>query len=676
MNVSMLRQSLPLLFALLPVAAYAQSPSPVLIQSGAQIQLPVPANADKPRLQITLAGSNSVLDDERANIQNGVATARLEADPGTYDVRVVSSDKARTPLGVSRRFQIPGFKREAGRWLFNGSAVAYQGTNPPALNSFLPNLKRSVKTKLPVSVATTAPIKWDVASLGVEFPDTVATSTFPINLTDIAGERAKFQAQQAALNAANPKGALLLSEPFVGYKARSYQQARIETLSPLVDGIIIDCDSPAYATNTYQVAFPNPLLKIARRNVEESLNFDLPVFARFATPESDPAMLRAFQDGASGIIVPEGTTSPFLDVLARQSARFAGAVTIEDVGLQAEDFDRFAPLLRYAGRIPLLARLPGDGNSPDKDNNKNAESLFVAFDSSTTAATLDKIESASRLGVTIYCEGTLPSALLSKWGTITRTTLTALPESRVSTVTLSEPWFWGTLNDQNFDALQTLTITVNPSVAAQTKDVKGEARETVARPLARFNGDPNAIMLCPVGKGRVIWAPFDVSRPTTEAGQNPTAFTKEIDQLIPTELATSYYGRPKLNMDVSYYAAIAGAMQASLVSYQAPPLASSNISVALRALPADPTNPKSSSVSLVAFFNSSNAPIDIDAQVRGDGTFALDLMIDQPVTTTIRDFATRMKLQIPANGFRWVAIAKDAQAWNDAAKKGVRAQLK
>ena len=628
----MLRRTLPFLLVLAPTIAFAQTPT--TISSGAPIQIPVPANAQKPRLQVLLAGTNTVLDEERANVQNGVAVAKLEADPGLYDVRLVSNDKARTPLGLVSRFQIPGFKREAGRWLFNGSPVNYASAYPGAMTSPLLNLRRDKKVKLPFVIPMTQP-------LGL--PELLANGLV-VNATSATG------------SSTNPDAARFL---FVG---SNDDGAAIERVASSADAIVIDGNNQS-------------LLKIARRNAEEAPNFDLPIFVQFQTAPSPIDELQAFQAGASNIIVPGGTSNPVLDVLTRQSARFSGAVTLEDVGMQAKDFDRFAPILRRAGRVPLLARLPGDGNGEKKADDKGAESLFVSFDSSTDATTLGKIERAAKVGATIYCEGVLPTSLFSRWGEITKTQVAPLAASKKSTLTLSEPWFWGTINEQNFDVAQSLTINVKPSIAAQTKDVRGVAVETVARPIARFNDDPNGIMLCPVGKGRVIWAPFDVSG---------TALSRLLELAVLGNvsggLGTTTPAKPSTpvspDLRTAYYAAIAGAMQPALVNFSATSGDAAGVTVALRAIPAVADNPKSSLISLVAFFNESNAPVDLDARVRGNGGYALDLMTDQTVPLKVRDFGTRMSLSIPANGFRWIAIAKDAQGWNDAGKDKVKARLR
>ena len=632
----MLRRTLPFLLVFAPLIARAQTPT--TIQAGQTIQIPVPSDAGKVRLQLLSAGTNLVLDDARARLDNGVAVARLDADPGTYDVRVVSNDKARTPLGPVARFQIPGFKREAGRWLFNGSPVVVEGANPATVTSFVPNLRRDGKVKLPVVMATGGVLKWDVQQLMNNIlPPPPNRLRLGIETTgDIFGSKRTDAAYIASPTTARD----------------------VEQFAPQADALVINNLT---------------ILKIARRNVEEAPNFDLPVFAQFQTAPSPTESLAAFQAGASNIIVPDGATNPVLDVLTRQAVRFTGAVTLEDVGLRAKDFDRFAPILRRAGRVPLLGRLPGEGNGEKKSDEKSAESLFVAFDGATDAATLDLIERAAKVGATIYCEGALPPALFNRWSDITKVQIAALPAPKRATLTLAEPWFWGTLNDANFDVSQTLTVSVKPSLAAQTKDVKGQARETVARPIARFNDDPNGILLCPIGKGRVIWAPFDVYvQPMLKVLPIISRQRQRISDglLIDTDLS------PLALDKTAYYAAVAGAMQPALVEYAATKGDASGVSVALRALPADPTNPKTSAVTLVAFFNQSRAPVDLEANVRGDATYALDLMTDQPVPVKVRDFGSRLSLSVPANGFRWLALAKDASAWNDAGKGKVRARLR
>lgn len=670
----MLRQTLPLFLVLSPLAARAQTSAPILIASGAQIQVPVPAGADKPRLQVLLAGSTSVLDDERAQIQNGVAVARLEADPGTYDVRVVSGDKARTPLGSVRRFFIPGFKREAGRWLFNGSPVVYAGQNPAPLTSFVPNLRRDKKVKLPFVIPTNGGLRWDVLVPGQPVAD---TRRLFMGFEGVA---------VAALNGSTGTGGYVLpSVTSSGLSpvaatilfAQPEQPLRVlEDLAPQADAVVVGGNSQT-------------LLKIARRNAEEASNFDLPIFAGFQSVPSPSDELQAFQAGASGLIVPEGTSNSVLDILSRQSARLSGAVTLEDVAVPARDFARFAPVLRRAGRVPLVARLPGEGNGVKRSDDKIAESMLISFDQTTEATTLDKIERATKVGATIYCEGALPPALWPKWSQITKLQI-APAAPKTQTLSLGDPWFWGTINDQNFDVSQTLALTVKPSITKQIKDVKGEARETITRPIARFNGDPNGIMLCPVGRGRIIWAPFDVTVPTLSVqsaaiGSTPVASSApgSAPDVVSDALAT---GNSRGNSSVpspitptqqtAYYAAVAGGMQPSLVSYDVTRGDASGVSVALRATRTEPNDAQSVSATLVSFFNSANEPVDLNASVRGDGAFALDLETDQPLAATVRDYSTRVILTVPANGFRWIAIAKDEQTWAGIGKTSVRAQLK
>jgi len=643
----MFRRTLPLFLVLAPIVARAQTPSPGLVQSGASIQVPVPPNADRPRLQLLVGGTSTVLDDERANMQNGVAVARLEADPGTYDVRVVSNDRARTPLGISRRFLVPGLKREAGRWLFNGSPVAYAGQNPATTTSFVPNLRRDdKKIKLPYVLPTSGLLKWDV------LPSTYAAGT---NLKCLfVGAQASFMIVIAGGLPIGDGNYVLVRFPLASASTNAasifspYNTPRaLDVLAPQTDAVLIEGNNQT-------------LIKIARRNAEEAPNFDLPIFAQFQSAPSPLDCLQAFQSGASGLIVPEGATNPVLDILSRNSARLSGAVTLEDVGLRAPDFERFAPVLRRAGRVPLLARLPGEGNGEKKSDDKIAESLLVAFDEKTDVATLDKIERAAKVGATIYCEGALPPALFNRWSEITKVQITGLLNAKKETVSLDDPWFWGTINDQNFDVSQTLTLTVKPSLSSQIKDVKGEAKETVARPIAKFNDDPNAIMLCPIGRGRVIWAPFDVTDP------------------LLVKIARGYVPSTSINptLRTAYYSAVAGAMQPALVTYEATRGDASGVSVELRATRNDPTDEKSVSATLVSFFNSSNVPVDLDASVRGDGPYVLDLENDQTLPATVRDFSTRVSLTVPANGFRWIVIAKDAQTWNDAGKNSVRARLR
>ena len=292
---------------------------------------------------------------------------------------------------------------------------------------------------------------------------------------------------------------------------------------------------------------------------------------------------------------------------------------------------RLEPLLadlRAAGRVPLVGQLPDE-------KNPKGESNMILLDDSTTSSTLDGIKTAATAGNTVYLEGLPAPALYGKMGDITGTQLRALSAPREDVLTLDDPWSWGAISGREFNVTQRVSLTIKQSLAAQTKEEKGLAIETVPRPTAKLTGDPNGWMICPVGKGRIFWMP------QTFRDAN----------------------RPDLT---GYYAAVAGAMQPALVALDGE---RAEVRVALRATQGQ--------TALLGLFNEGATPAKLSVGLRGDATYALDMLSEKTIPNRVIGFQTKFDIEVPSGGYRWLALSSSAEILEQEREfKRVKARLK
>lgn len=637
-----------------------------LFSSGATVSTPLSSPNSKVRLQVRLGENGPILDDESANVVGNFAQKRLDAEPGIYSLQAVSSDKTRAPLGAKVSVQIPGFKREAGRWLLNGSMFFQAGENRGAA-PFLGGLRRDKKGKLPLVVTSSAPLKWNLLQpdlsgaepdfaarwksklsvqagqqfVGVNYSASFGNSAImPAPSVNREVEIARFKAFRAALDTVAPEAALVLKLERADLEPER-AASLLDALAPLADAIQLSHQRGFSAEQT-EARF-EWLLKVARRAVEEQPDFDLPVLVSFAQTPTDAQILDFYQNGATGFIFPENIApSPQIArILGSQTAFLSGAVTLEDAAIAPANSPKAAnwsQILRASGRIPLLGRLP-------KSDEKISESLMIALESTTTNAEIDAISDATTRGATIYVEGAPPDTLLKRWGDLTGTVLEKIGPKNEELI-FDDPWFWGRISGQSLSVSQTLKITIKQSLAAQAREERGKAVETQPRALAKLTGDPNGMIAAPVGKGKIVWMPHALS------GAANAALTRD------------------------FYAAIAGNLGAALVSFQAETGDASRVSVRVRATNVAKES-KIGATSLISFFNAGSAPVTLKVEARGAGEWVYDLASEKQISSDVRGFSSRFSLQIPANGWNYLAIAPTQAAWNQARQRvNWRAQLK
>ena len=640
----------------LAFGAQAQIQTPVtvapaqIVASGATVTVPLATNDAKVRLR--LRNGAAYLDEETARREGNSASARLDAEPGLYEIRARSTDKSGAYVAPPLNVIVPGLRREAGVWLFNGSlwipkaglapdkvrvgGTFYDNTlaeNNPNLKDtmgpvdlsptyFLPDLKREGKAKLPNSIPTKSPLNWNVVFASAP-TGASALPTPPLGgpnlgfLVQARGDGANFA--QSAQNAGE-------RTIILGVNATDPLAAtQLQTAAREADAVALKFDGAApFAPQLWP-------LKMARRQAEETKDFDLPIFADVSAGNlSDAQLLEIYQDGATGFIAAPGAPAPaWIGAWNDNSNWLLGAVTLEDMGvLPAPGVERLLTDLRQGGRIPLAGQLP-DEKRP------KGESVMALLGDYTTAADLDGFKKAASEGQTLYLEGLPAPALYGKIGDITGTLATALPAPREDELTLDDPWIWGALRGTELPVLQRVRVTVKKSLAAQTKNEKGMAIETTPRPAGKLSGDPNGWMVCPVGKGRIFWLPHAL-RDTSNAK-------------LPT-----------------YYAAVAGGMQPALVSLSGD---AANVRVALRST--------SGQTGLLALFNDGDAPAKLGVSVRGDAALVTDLMSGKTIDNTVVGFATQFEVTVAPRAFAWLALARTPQDFDkERAAKRVKGRLK
>lgn len=564
------------------------------------------------------------MDEETGKREGNVVTARLEAEPGLYEIRARSTDKSGRYVGEPLDIVVPGLRREAGVWLFNGSIWIPKATLTSASPTYLSNLKREGKTKLPVSIATPNLLSWNAVPALVTADGVGTPSSMPIVGGPAVGTWVT--ARGATTNAAQLKSLGQNRTIILGVNATDPLAAQqLQTAARQSDAVALQFDAAQpFAPQLWP-------LKMARRMAEETADFDLPIFADVSvTKLSDAQLLEIYQSGATGFIANPGAPVPvWAKVWNDNSNWLLGAVTLEDMGvLPAPNVERLLADLRQGERIPLVGQLPNE-------KNPKGESVMALLGDQTTAADLDGFKKAASEGYTLYLEGLPAPALYPKIGEITGTQVAALPAPREENLTLDDVWIWGALQGVELPVTQRVALTVKKSLAAQTKEQKGMSIETQPRAAGRLTADENGWMVCPVGKGRIFWLPH----------------------------ALRDTNNPRLP---AYYAAVAGGMQSALVSLEGD---TANVRVALRATPGQ--------TALLALFNDGDAPAKLNVSARGDATLVQDLMSGETVESQISGFQVRFELMVPARGFRWLALASTQETFDkERATKRVKGRLK
>jgi hypothetical protein len=604
----------------------------------------------------------SEMDARFVPVPGGVqAVIRVEADPGTYEVRLVSADKDRKPLAAPARLTVPGLRREAGWWLLNGSLFSVPAVESAAATSLISGLARGGKVKFPVLIpsVTTEPMAWrtlplppltDMAVPGYDFaklsadlrarlaapggpalgfsltvrPEAKPAGAPAVELTP-AQKKAIVASLRTTLNGVAPGAALILDVDGQNIFAAD----DIDDLAPSCDAVMLRYHGVPPESALWS-------LKVARRAVEEQPDYDLPVFVNYdpqAGPPADRFLFDCLMGGATGFVLPPGYRPAWAGLVESNFPLFVGAVTLEDSPLPLlHGSYRFYEPLREGGRIPLLGRLA-------RDDKNSGDPLMLLLDKNTDQMEIEGIKRAATQGLTMYIEGvpdvTKPE-LLKSLGELTGTTITALPKPVTNQLTLQDPWLFGTARGLEFPVQQIVSVKTKPSLAAQTRAQRGLDNITAPRFAGQLADDPAGIVVYGVGKGRVIWLPHPISIPNAETSLwGPPAPKSAADLMLDSHRA-------------SYYAALAGTMQSALVRVT-PAKDTDHAPLAALRLSKGKT-------SLLALFNDQPTPVTANVATRGLSEAVIDLGTGQDLKSSQYGYETSFQITVPANGWSLVAL--------------------
>ncbi|MBV9867902.1 MAG: hypothetical protein JO316_21315 [Abitibacteriaceae bacterium] len=743
--------ALQLAFAGVPVAAQNTRPS----QSGAApaTQLPVlqaeptslgpntvvtlnlTANfpVPNPRLRVGLfeAGRPIMLADVIRDFvqRNGSyqTSITIQGDPGAYELRIVSNDKAHAALSQSAPLLIPGVHREAGWWLLNDSPFFTDAGNlgnnlnnvaptaPTTGPLFLPALKRDLNHKgkvQPHNVFTAAPVNWNVIKLpalhdattneppldwrasianalrtaqasaarnylGFELP-IAAHNNIPLAGADVNLIK---QIRQLVENQA-PDAALLLGVEVNDDPSSEAAVEAINAYGAFCDGVVIHAGA---ADSIWPV-------KAARRLAEEQAGYDLPIFVqgqdvteegRLNVVSPPLSSLDYFMSGATGLISQNDPAVAWQRVVARNLPLFLGSVTLEDIGVLPlpeslgagnEATPQLYRTLRDAGRVPQVARTLSQ--KEQKEFAKVPESFCVALGERISDATVEQFKATVKAGGIIYMEG---APLLDERGqpawklaSLVGATATGI-ERKQATMILEDPWTWGAGHGARATVEQNVQVKLSPtSLEKLPKPERGKDVLTGPRVAARLEDGSPAVIITPVGKGEVIWMPYHLIA-DGEGGENrrDAGLTDTLSQKPATHEAQPTLGTPRAPDAVLPNINRATPLQryyAAIAGYMQQSL------VHVRGTDAQQAGAEAIRVAvrrsakntlLVALFNTSNQSAAIGAAVGGAPGVALDLADDDDLPLTVRGYQSEATVTIPAGGWKLIAFAESRKALED-----------
>lgn len=685
--------------------------APPVLGADGQVTLGLPPGATlpSPRVRIGLfeAGREARVAEAKRELKhvNGrwQTTLQVEADPGNYEFRLLSNDRAATPLtadGPGDTLLVSGVERGAGFWLFNGAPWVYAGeqnaTASPELPLFLPGLRRdfSRKAKAPQSswrapgnasfVWRTLPLPalramlapaYDFAALRSEVARRVQEAQNGgqrgfVGFSLAAGSGAPLTANVAnalaqlrpILDAAAPGAALIFEVDATQSPAQAARD---------LDFVAAQCDAVLIRANNTQECLWS--IKVARKIAEEQPFFDLPIWVTLDNSANVPVTgLSALLAGASGVVLPpktggENAVYGLADLLKRNSSLWTGSVTLEDAGLAfplegvGTDEDEtpllFYDRLRSIGRVPLLARssMPEKGGSP--------EPFSLRLGDRISSAAVQRLEALVRAGARVYLEG-VPQldeqGKAAPWRleTLVGATIASLP-AKSSAMTLDDPWVFGTGRGALVPVEQSVTVTLKPpTMASQAKSQKGAFTPVGSRTVARLEDGSPAVVINVLGKGEVVWLPHRL-----KVGEGATS-------PIPTAPAPGSVSAPAVPLtgdrSLSWqklYAGVADYIAPRLVQLRAaddsPPgvAGPEAVRLALRRSP--------KGALLVGFFNISPREARVAATVTGASKTALDLMSEAETPASTRGGQTTFTVSLPPRAWKVVALAATRRALDE-----------
>jgi hypothetical protein len=509
------------------------------------------------------------------------------------------------------------------------------------------------------------------------------------------------QAARTACQALSPDAALILS---------------VEPMSPTLAARLIDlaapeCDAVWLSDFDTRDAVSLWPLKAARRVAEEQPEFDLPLFV---SPRDEAGAAEAWMSGATGIVQRDdnGSSGPQVlgdlpRALEANLGLFVGSVTLEDSGLlRAGDTLNLFRRMRDIGRVPLLARTydaAGRRDRSGRDGRRVAEPFAVRWTrGAPPAELLTAIRDAAKDGSRAYFEGspfsqpTAPGFDEPAWRDLFQANVKMLGEptpastftpsaapaddyaaqddapetlsaasgasgSRSSLLKMDDVWTFGIERGQSVPVRQSVAATpVRTPTAAEAGDAplpksqSNSERERI-RPAPRVAatlGDGSAgTLISPASgsvrrdqagdalpRGEVVWTPHLLLSPSAASPQ-------EAARIAAYDASISTLLQPAL---VRLFDRAAGTGVAD--SDTLPP--ARGVRVCVRA--------SAQGTLMVALVNPSDLPRSLTMQTQAAGGYAIDLATNRVFSTRTRALRVLVDVDVPAHGFRLIALAKDA----------------
>jgi hypothetical protein len=453
------------------VSALQISPSVLGPDNSVTLQLPpnFPLSTTRFRIGLFEAGHNTRIADVQRDfvLRNGVFSTQItvQADPGRYEVRLVSNDRNRTPISEPAPLLVPGIDREPGWWLLNGSPFveSAEGNNVESPNAplFIPGLKRDLsrRSKRPsgnIRVPSQSPLPWRLLALPSWSEMQRASFSFEalraILSEQIAQARARGErnylgfslpARSVVRNATNealvtrlrqvlqnvaPEAALVLDIDVSERPEAEISEAQQNLLptsdysgAALFDAVLLRFNE----ANAEEAAWA---VKQLRRIAEEQPHYDLPLFiqsADHAATESDAQQtqqlwLDLWMGGATGFIsapqavqsaIEPDTTAPNGGVTAslqrtieRNASLFVNSATLEDIGLLPAAGSASDEALILYNALHSARRIPLLAMLL-RDNKARPESFFISAHEGISNVTIESLRTAATAGARIYIEG-------------------------------------------------------------------------------------------------------------------------------------------------------------------------------------------------------------------------------------------------------------------------------
>jgi len=679
-----------------PLVALEASPSVLPADGTVTVSLPAdfPTSKKKLRLGIWEQGRTAYVGDiqREFTLRDGKlqATVRVEGDPGSYELRLLTNDKRGAALSQPAKIILPGIQREPGWWLLNGSPFYTSAlmNGAPATGStaplFVAGLKRDLNSKAKVAprnvrVAGMELLPWRTFNItpsagmndGPVLPQgipllEIVKPDFDFNALSsrlsqaLAQARAAGQAnylgitvqgggltasqQEAAkaaigklrgvINQVAPEAALILRMPVGEPKYHAVLVNAIDAVAPMVDAV-------EFITSGSEHTWP---IKAARRVAEEQANYDLPLFIhrppaavggrligtvlRTGQPE-ERHLLGMWMGGATGLALQPGDEMPrWAEIVTRNSALFIRSVTFEDIGLLPAPLADGVVDEETPRFYTTLRSLQRIPLLARSDSRSGGrESFFVSLGEKISREAIAELRSSVSGGGRIYVEGS--------------------PE---------------TANADDATSLSTL-------LGGTVKRTAGSPKQTsLAMDEPWMFGLSGGLKLGVSQQGEVTPIIGTVAgQAKSEKGKDVLTGPRVVAKLAdgtpgliinPVEKGEVVWLPHRIVLDTPnpavryYYTSIAAYLQAALVQVRTvdgkkPGL--DDVTVALRA--------SSKGTIIVALFNGKREPIEVAATMNARAETAFDLDTEKELPFERRGNHGTFRVTIPGNGWKLVALA-------------------